>query len=136
MTKYSELIEKAVAALEENDELFIRCVDELDSWMGFCDGFRVFNMYELNDLYIDRPVSALLEDIGENHFSLSDEYFVDTIYGLKSIDDKYQEYLDNTDEGEVLDNLLDNYDNIDIKWIDEDFDRLLQEIIETRDSES
>lgn len=124
--KYDELVTKAIEMLNEDADLFCEMVDELDGWNGFADGFRVFNMYELNDLYIDRPVTALLEDIGNNHFDLSDEYFVDTIYGLRSIDDKYVEYSDNVTAEELFDNLLDNYNHLDIR--DSEFAELMDEI--------
>ena len=106
MMNYDELIKAAIAMLEDDADLFCELVDELDSYMGLADGFRVFGMYELNDLYYGRPATDLLNDIDGNHFNLSDEYFVDTIYGLRSTDDKYTEYRDNIDEGELQDNVI------------------------------
>lgn len=123
---YEELVENAIEMLDQDADLFCEMVDELDSWNGFADGFRVFNMYDLNDLYADRPVTDLLEDIGENHFDLSDEYFVDTIYGLRSIDDKYVEYSDNVSTEELFDNLLDNYSHLYLR--DSEFAELMDEI--------
>ena len=124
--KYEEMVTRAIEMLDDDADLFCEMVDELDARNGFADGFRVYNMYELNDLYIDRPVSSLLEDIGGNHFDLSDEYFVDTIYGLRSIDDKYVEYSDNVTAAELFDNLLDNYNHLSIR--DSEFAELMEEI--------
>lgn len=128
MMNYDELIKAAIAMLEDDADLFCELVDELDSYMGLADGFRVFGMYELNDLYYGRPATDLLNDIDGNHFNLSDEYFVDTIYGLRSTDDKYTEYRDNIDEGELLDNVIEYYGRINID--DSDFEALIEEIIE------
>lgn len=128
MMNYGELIEKAIEILKDDADLFCELVDELDSYMGLADGFRVFGMYELNDLYYGRPATDLLNDIDGNHFDLSDEYFVDTIYGLRSIEDKYTEYHDNIDEGELLDNVIEYYGRISIN--DSDFEALINDIIE------
>lgn len=113
---YEELVKDAITMLEDDADLFCEMVDELDSWNGFADGFRVFDMYMLDELYHGSPVSKLLEDIGDNHFDLGDEYFVDTIWGLRSIDDKYEEYSDNVTAEELFDNLLENYSNIDLRY--------------------
>ena len=131
MAKYAELIDKAREMLEEDAELFCQMIDELDSWNGYADGFRVFDMYMLNDLYYGQPASKLLEDINGNHFDLSDEYFVDTIYGLRSIEDKYVEYSDNVDVGELLDNIIENYSNLDLD--NTEFGELIGEIVNYSD---
>lgn len=123
---YEELVNDAIEMLKDDADLFCEMVDELDSWNGFADGFRVFDMYMLDELYHGQPVSKLLEDIDGNHFDLSDEYFVDTIYGLRSIEDKYVEYSDNVSADELFDNLLDNYNHLTL--CDSEFTELMDEI--------
>ena len=130
---YSELINKAIAELKENDDLFISCIDELDSWNGFADGFRCWEMWELNEIFYDCKVTDFLDKLGRN-FNHNDEYFYDSIYGIESTDSKVDLYRDNVDEGELLDNLIDRYSDLDISWIDSDFDNLLQEIIEAKEN--
>ena len=124
---YDELINDAISMLDNDPDLFCNMVDELDSWNGFADGFRVFDMYMLDELYHGCPVSKLLNDINGNHFDLSDEYFVDTIWGLKSIADKFEEYYDNVDTGDLLDNIIDNYAHLDLSGTT--FGELLDEIV-------
>ena len=51
MTRYEEMMNKAVEMLKENDELFVDMVNELDSWNGFADGYRGFPMDELDELF-------------------------------------------------------------------------------------
>ena len=130
MSKYETLINKAIETLKDNDELFISCIDELDSWNGYADGFRCFPMDEINDLFCGMKIGDFLDLLGD--FNHRDNFFYESIYGIESCDSKVQLYRDNVDEGELLDNLIDRYDDIDIKWIDEDFDELLKEIIDEK----
>lgn len=123
--KYEELVKKAIEMLKEDEDLFVSMVDELDSWNGFADGYRVYNMYELDDLFCDCKVSDFLSKIG-SHFDLSDDYFADTIWGLESTDDKYTYYLDNTTEEEVFDNILECYTHL--YFDDKDFEDLIEQI--------
>lgn len=134
MTKYSEMIQRATEELKNNDDLFIGCVDELDSWDGFADGFRAWDMSEIDEFYCDCKASKLLEDM-TGDFNKYDNYFYFSIYGLESTDDKVDLYRSNVDEGELLDNLIDNYNHLDINWIDSDFDELLDEIVNYEEEE-
>ena len=131
MARYEELINKAMEMLDEDADLFCQMIDELDSWNGYADGFRVFDMYMLDDLYCGKPVSKLLEDINGNHFDLSDDYFIDTIYGLRSIEDKYTEYADNVEVGELLDDIIENYANLNLD--NTKFGELISEIVNYSD---
>lgn len=128
MEKYEELIEKAIEELKDNDDLFVDCVNELDSWNGFADGFRGYPMYELNDLFYGVSVGDFLDKLASG-FNHNDEYFIDTIYGLDSCNDLAEHYRDNVDEGELVDRLIEEYNNIDLNWIDSDFDELIESIV-------
>lgn len=128
--KKAELVAKAIEVLENDGSIFCRCIDELDCWNGFADGWRCYPMYELDDLFHGCKVSEFLEKIDTANFDLRDDYFQDTIYGLRSVADVYDAYIDETDAGEVLDNLLENYSNLDIYYIDEDLDEVLQKIVD------
>ena len=128
MSRYAELVQKAIEELENNDELFIGCVDELDSWDGFADGFRAFEMCELDELCSGMTVSEFVEKMC--NFDSRDDYFYFSIWGIETTDSKIDLYRENVEAGELLDNLIEDYSNIDIKWIDSDFDELISEIIE------
>lgn len=130
---YSELIQKAIAELDNNDDLFVEMVNELDSWNGFADGFRAYPMYELDDLFCDCKVSDFLNKLAPG-FNLRDEYMVDTIYGLDSTDDCAALYRDNVDSGELLDNIIDNYNNL--YFSDSDFEKLIKSIIDFAEEEN
>lgn len=119
-----ELIRKATEILEDNDSLFIEAVEELDSWNGFADGFRCYEMYMIDELFCDCKVSDFLDKLTSS-FDHTDSYFVDTIYGLDSTNDPIEIYKDNVTTGELIDNLIDNYNHIDIS------DYELSEILET-----
>lgn len=123
---YDELVENAIEMLETDGELFVDMIDELDSWDGFADGYKVYNMCELDDLFCDCKVSEFLNMLADD-FNLNDDYFADTIYGLESIADKEDYYRDNFDCGEVLDNVIDNYNHLYIS--DSEFDELIDAIV-------
>lgn len=125
MKTYSELIEAAKQALIDNDDLFTDMIDELDNWNGFADGFRAYDMGELDDLHCGMKLSEFLEKVTSD-FDLRDDYFYYSVYGLESTDSKVALYRENVDEGELLDNILDNFDNI--YFSDSDFEELIESI--------
>lgn len=126
MEKYIEMMEKALEMLNSDDELYVDMVNELDGWNGFADGFRAFPMYELDDLFGDCKVSEFLDKLASG-FNHNDDYIVDTIWGLDSTNDIATLYRDNTDIGDVLDNVIENANNL---WFsDSDFENLINNIV-------
>ena len=133
MTRYDEMMDKAVEMLKENDELFCDMVNELDSWNGFADGYRAYPMDELDELFGGMNLTDFLNIITED-FNPHDEYFIDTIWGLESTDWLADHYRDNVDEEELLENIIENRSNL---WInDNEFEELLDEIEEAGDEEA
>lgn len=122
---YAEMVEKALDMLNNNDDLFVEMVNELDSWDGFADGFRAYPMWELDDLFCDCKVSDFLQKLAPG-FDFRDEYMVDTIYGLDSTNDIAALYRDNVDVGELLDNVIDNYNHL--YFSDSVFEALVNDI--------
>jgi hypothetical protein len=106
-----ELIDKAMEMLRNDDDIFCEAVNALDSWNGFADGFRCYSMYEIDDLFYGVKISDFLDKLSAN-FNHTDEYFYDTIYGIASTDSMAEVYRDNTDAGEVFDELLDKWDRV------------------------
>lgn len=125
---FEELRERAIEELKENDDLFVSCVEALDSWNGYADGFRAYPMYMIDELFGNMKVSEFLDSLASG-FDHNEEYFIDTIYGLDSTDDLTEVYRDNVWESELLDNLIDCYDDLDLDFIDDDFKELLEDII-------
>lgn len=127
MKKYEEMIRKAISMLENDDELFCDMVNELDSWNGFADGFRCYRMDELDELFYGCSLTDFLDKISVGNFDLNDEYFVDTIYGLETVNDMAEHYRDNVDTGELLDEIIENSGHI---WCyDDEFEELINDII-------
>lgn len=126
MMTYDEMMTKALEMLENDGDLFVEMVDELDSWDGFADGYKVYNMCDLDELFYDCKVSEFLGKLADG-FDLNDDYFADTIYGLESIADKEDYYRDNFDCGEVLDNVISNYNHLYIS--DSEFEELIDAIV-------
>lgn len=110
MKRYEELINKALELLAD-DDTFVEAVNELDSWNGFADGYRAYPMAELDDLTYGMTASKFIEEL-TGDFNINDNYFYWSIYGLESCDDIADLYRSNTDAGEVLDNLIENYTHV------------------------
>lgn len=122
------LREKALTMLENDDELFIECINELDSWNGFADGYRCWDMSELDEFYCDQPATKLLQDLTED-FNINELYFYFSLWGIQSTNDVARIYRDYASVEEVLDAIIDNYPNISI-WGFPEFEELLDEHIE------
>lgn len=108
-----ELIDKAIAMLDGNDDIFVQAVNELDSYNGFADGWRCEPMDYLDDYFYDVKPSELLQQLSSD-FDIRDNYFYCGIYGVESTDYPEELYRNNTDSGEVFDELLDHWNSVDI----------------------
>lgn len=126
MNTRSEIIEMMKQLLED-DEIFINAIDELDAWNGYADGFRVYPMDELDELFYDTKLSDFLNMLTKG-FDLNDDYFIDTIYGIESTNDKADVYHDNVEIDDLIDNLIENYNHI--RGIDPELDELLGNYID------
>lgn len=121
-----ELKNDALEMLKDNEELFVELVNELDAWNGFADGYRAYPMYELDELFGDTKLTRFLENLAPD-FNFKDEYFTDTIYGISSTDNIYDWYISKTSEEEVLENVIDNYDDLYIN--NDEFKKVIEEIV-------
>lgn len=129
---YEALMNEALETLKNDGEIFVDMVNELDSWDGFADGFRCYPMWEIDDLFCDCKVSEFLDKLAPG-FNHTDEYMVDTIYGLDSTDDIESVYRDHVDEGELLDRIIENANHI--YFSDSDFEDLIDSIINYEEEE-
>lgn len=129
---YTEMMKKALEMLNTDDELFVEMVNEMDSWNGFADGFRAYPMWELDDLFCDCKVSDFLDKLASG-FNRHDEYMVDTIYGLDSTDDIVGLYRDNVDAGELLDNVIENWNHL--YFSNDEFEDLITAIVNYSEDE-
>lgn len=112
-----ELINSAMDMLKYDDDIFCEAVNALDSWDGFADGYRCYPMCEIDDFFYGVKIGDFLDKLSSN-FNHTDEYFYDTIYGIASTDSMAEVYRDNTDAGEVFDELLDKWDRVDFYGYD------------------
>lgn len=129
-----ELKNEALNILKTDDSIFVDCVNELDNWNGFADGFRCYDMTEIDDFYCDCEATKLLNDMTRD-FNIQDNYFYFSIYGLESCDDVAELYHDKVWESELLDNLIDNYSRVDINYIDSELDALIESIVDYTEEE-
>ena len=132
MKNYDELVKSAIEMLENDGDLFVDMVNELDSYMGYADGFRCYSMYELDDLFCDCKVSDFLDKLADD-FDHTDEYFCDTIWGISSTNDIEDYYRDNTTSEEVFDGVINYYNHI--YFNNSDFEELIEEIVNYNEDE-
>ena len=98
--------------LENDESAFVSACEELDSWDGFLGDDKVYNMEDFNELMSGKSPLEIAQTIEDNDFSTNDDYFMFTIYGVKSTDDKYDVYSSNYSVDNVLDELIDKYSHI------------------------
>ena len=116
---------RALEILEENDSVFSDLIEELDSYNGFADGNRVEDMDWLDYRYGGMKLSEFL-DIITSDFSPNDNYFVHTIYGLESTDDREEYYRENFTASEVYNAALSNLSHVNID--DSELEEILEKI--------
>jgi len=122
---YNEALEE----LKEDNDIFVAACEELDSWDGFLGDDRVYNMEDFDELMSGKSPLEIARDIEDNNFSTSDDYFMWTIYGVESTDDKYDVYHSNYSEEAVLDELIDKYNHVSLYGNDR-FDELVRILFE------
>ena len=121
-----ELREEALDVLKNDGDIFCEMVEEMDSWDGYADGFRCFHMSMIDEFFGDMKVSEFLDKLAGG-FDHTQDYFVDTIYGLESTNDPEEVYRDNVDENDLLDCIIDNKNHL--YFSDSDFEELIDSII-------
>ena len=127
--RYEELYNRAIEMLDDYDDLFVDMVNELDSWNGFADGYRCYDMSELDDLFCGCSIGDFLDKITDD-FNHRDNYIVDSIYGLESTDFIEDVYRDNTSSEEVLDALLDEIGTYFKPYFsDSEFEDIIHELL-------
>ena len=101
-------------AVEElkDENSFIEACEELDSYNGFLGDDKIYNMEDFDDLMSGKSPLEIAQEIEGNNFSTDDDYFQFTMYGVESVNDKYDAYSSYYGVEEVLDNLIDNYSRI------------------------
>lgn len=60
MTNREKTIEKIIAYFEENEDIFNDCIEELDSWNGYLNDDRYYNMEELDEFMYGKNATDLL----------------------------------------------------------------------------
>ena len=116
--------EKIVKYLEENEEVFNRLIEELDSWNGFLGDDRWNPMYDLDEVLSGESATDIIRLVQNSSFDINDDYFRFDGYG--SLESAYSlDYSDYLDESFVK-KLADNMDHIDID--DPKLERMLRNL--------
>lgn len=104
-TKYEETIGEIIEWFNDNDDVFIDCIEELDGWNGYLGDDRYYNMDEIAELFCGTNPLELLQraywgydEYGgkTSSFDPTKQYFRFSGYGnLVSADEKdYSDHLD------------------------------------------
>lgn len=105
MSRLDDLRAEAEEMLDNDDDLLIEVVNELDNINGFADGFRGFQMGELEEMYGEMRLTDFLSKVTKE-FNVNDDYFYETIYGIESTDDLADVYRNNTTNDDIIDSVL------------------------------
>lgn len=94
--EWKEMLDKAIDYFQDNDGEFARCIEDLDSYMGYLDyEGRYYNMDFLDEYFSGSTATDILDSV-DRYFNTNDYYFYQDPYGpVRSTDDKdYSDYLD------------------------------------------
>lgn len=141
----NETIKKIIEYFENNDDIFISCMEELDSYNGYLNDDRYYSMDELNELYNGTDAIEILQraffgyDADNWHtdgrgdkiygaFNPNRDYFTFNGYGnLVSSDFKdYTAYLDEY----AIEAMSENRQYIDTIESDDELSTLFDELEE------
>ena len=115
------VIEKIADVLTDDSDLFVTMCEEVDSYNGLLGEARCEDM-DMIDEFFTTP-SELLDRMDD--FNSSDEYFYFNGYGnVTTTSDKFDVYEDEVDVDYLVDEIIDNYQHIDIE------DARLNELVE------
>ena len=98
MEKKIAIIKNWIENIADNDDL-VSVVSSVCSWNGSLSEYEFFEMDSLNEFWGGCKVPDFLEKLAPN-FNVSDDGYIDTIYGLQSISlaDASQDIRDNSEE--------------------------------------
>lgn len=109
---------------EASDDDVLWLVDSVNSWNGDLESFRYYRMEDMNELFYGVKPLELLDKLASD-FDSTKELFKDDVFGLESCDiiDAVTDIKSSADE--VVEAVIDNWDNIDIP---SDLENYLEEI--------
>lgn len=125
--KREELTKNIIEFFENNEDIFVECIEELDGWNGYLNDDRYYYMEELNEIYNDvEPIELLYRTFygydadsytydssgNKTHeaFNPNREFFRYNGYG-NLISSNYKDYSDKLDNY-FIESLLENRRNI------------------------
>lgn len=134
---------KIIAYFTENEELFNNCIEELDSYNGYLNDDRYYQMDELDELFSGQSPLEILQRSYFGHdedtwtkdsygnktygeFNPNREYFRFNGYG-NLVSTNYKDYTDHLDEY-AIEEMLENRDYIDSIDLDEELKELFDEL--------
>jgi hypothetical protein len=115
------VMDRIFDVIDNDSDIFVRMCEEIDNWNGLLGDARCEYMDEIDEFF-SKP-SELLDRMDD--FKSSDEYFYFNGYGnVCTTSDKFDIYEDEVSIDELIDEIIDNYQHIDID------DTQLRELVE------
>ena len=133
-----ERIENQIKEILDGDfDKLTQCIQELNSWNGCLDWLEFYeNDDDFFEMFFGNRSLDMLHAMKYGNFDFDDEYVKFNGYGnldSYSYREVKEEVEDNLDE--IVDNLIENKDSIDIRWIDSEIADLLDELDEEDEEE-
>lgn len=114
MKTYENIVEEIIQYFEENDDIFVECIEELDDYNGYLGDDRYHNMEEIDEFYGNEDPSEVLmrafygydtdlwhvDKWGEAHydaFNPNRDFFRVNAYG-NLVSSSYKDYSGKLDE--------------------------------------
>lgn len=123
MTKAEEMKAELLQWLDENEDVLSDILEQMDDWDGYLGEDRCWPMSMLDDVFYGASVFDILHGIDFSEFDEDDEYYYDSIWGIRSVDNRYDVYKDYITQG-LIDNIIDRRGRL---RLDDEFEEMLDD---------
>ena len=137
MDKMERIAKQLEELLLRDKDAMLNCVRELNSWNGCLDWLEFYeNDEEFFEMFFEDRTMELLRAMKYGNFNFDDDYIKFDGYGnLETY--SYREMIEEVESciEEIVENLIENRDEIDVRWIDTEIADLLEELDEEDEEE-
>ena len=131
------VVEEIKKILDGDFDKLTQCIQELNSWNGCLDWLEFYeNDDDFFEMFFGDRSLDMLHAMKYGDFDFDDEYVkfngYDNLdsYSYREVKEEVEDNLD-----EIVENLIENKDSIDIRWIDTEIADLLDELDEEDEEE-
>ena len=137
MDKMERIAKQLEELLLRDKDAMLNCVRELNSWNDCLDWLEFYeNDDDFFEMFFDERSLDMLHAMKYGNFDFDDEYVKFNGYGnLETY--SYREMIEEVESciEEIVENLIENRDEIDVRWVDTEIADLLEELDEEDEEE-